>query len=182
MTTDEKKLYNEMKKLAKTANQRILRAERLTGQKGLFATKQLEDYLSNDKINVWTESGRIGVRKNLSKLQMQGVIRATKNFLKDNTSKVSGIKSYTKKVSKDAGFNLSYGQASTYYIVVRDYKWIYEYMGSSFWDFARDCVKQNWSEQTFIDNLSTFITDKSLDDKLKYDLHLLYEYAKGVRI
>lgn len=40
------KLFNELKKLSKTANQRILRLERLTGEKETFAVKQLTDYLS----------------------------------------------------------------------------------------------------------------------------------------
>ena len=41
MTPEEQKLYNDLKKLAKRANQRLVRLERLTGEKGTFASKQL---------------------------------------------------------------------------------------------------------------------------------------------
>ena len=41
MTPAEQKLYNDLKKLAKRANQRLVRLERLTGEKGTFASKQL---------------------------------------------------------------------------------------------------------------------------------------------
>ena len=181
-TIDEKSLFLEMKKLSKRVNQRILRIERLTGQTDTFATKQLHDYLSSKVVNAWTKSGRVAARKDFTKLQMQAIIRASKNFLKQDTSKVTGIKKYTESVSKQAGFKLSYKEASVYYIVMKDYKWIYEYTGSSFWDIARDAKRQGWSERTFIDNIMTFITDRSLDESLERDLRNLYEYAKGVRV
>ena len=101
-TIDEKSLFLEMKKLSKRVNQRILRIESLTGQTDTFATKQLHDYLSSKVVNAWTKSGRVAARKDFTKLQMQAIIRASKNFLKQDTSKVTGIKKYTESVSKQA--------------------------------------------------------------------------------
>ena len=48
MTKRETELFNEMKKLSKRANQRIVRLERLTNVKEPFAVKQLADKLSAD--------------------------------------------------------------------------------------------------------------------------------------
>lgn len=81
MTPYEASIFSEMKKLSKRANQRILRLERLTGANEPFATKQLADYLSSNLLNVWTRKGRVGVKSDLSVLQMKSVIKATKQFL-----------------------------------------------------------------------------------------------------
>ena len=59
MSYQEQQLFNELKKLAKRANQRLLRMERLTGEQGLFASKQLYDYL--DRVNGLTLKGRVRV-------------------------------------------------------------------------------------------------------------------------
>ena len=72
-------LYNDLKKLAKRANQRILRLERLTGQTGSFGVKQLYDYLDSDTLNALTSKGRIAVRRDFDETQMKAIIKATKN-------------------------------------------------------------------------------------------------------
>ena len=62
MTPYEQNLYNQMIKLSRTANARIIRIEKETGLKNSFGTKRLTDYLSSEKLNAITKSGRIGTR------------------------------------------------------------------------------------------------------------------------
>ena len=180
-TNDEASLFNELKKQAKKANQRILRLERLTGQTGTFATKQLYDYLDSEKLQAVTAKGRVAVRKSFTNLQMEVILKAIKQFTED-VSTVKKVKKLTKELSKQAGIELNYKQANTYYQAQRNYTWIYKYMTpSEFWELARECVKENWSQETFIDNIMVYITDMSLDELLKIDLINLYEYIQGVK-
>lgn len=180
-TPTEVSLFNDMKRLAKKANQRILRLERLTGQTGTFATKQLYDYLDSEMLQAVTPKGRIAVRKSFSETQMKAIIKATNQFL-EGVSSVADVKKETAYQSKQAGVQLSYTQANTYYQAQSNYQWIYKYLTpSEFWDIARECVKEGWSESTFIDNIMVYITDRSLDELLKIDLINLYEYIQGVK-
>lgn len=180
-TPTEVSLFNELKKQAKKANQRILRLERLTGETGTFATKQLYDYLDTDLLNAITPKGRVAVRKSFTELQMRAIIKAVKQF-NEGVSTVSKVKKVTRELSKQAGIPLSYSQANTYYQAQNNYTWIYKYLTpSEFWDLARECVREGWSEQTFIDNIMVYITDRTLDELLKIDLINLYNYIQGVK-
>ena len=55
MTPQQASLFNQLKKLSKQANQRILRLERYAETSEPFAVKQLADYLSSSKIDLWTK-------------------------------------------------------------------------------------------------------------------------------
>lgn len=183
MTPYEASLFSEMKKLSKQANQRILRLERETGLQEGFATKQLADYLSTENLKAWTKKGRVAVKSDLSATQMKAIIKATKNFLKQETSRVSGVRNYQKQVSSQAGKKISYKHASALYHAQRNYTWIYQYLTpSEFWDLARECVRENWSEERFIDNIMVYITDRTLDETLRKDLENLYDYIQGVNV
>ena len=192
MTPYEASLFNELKKLSKQANQRIVRLERLTKTKNSFAVKQLKDYLTSSKVNTWTKKtksragGRVGVSKKYTAEQMEATIKAVKNFLKAETSRVAGVKQYKQKQEKIIGKKITYKKLSTLYKAEQNYKWIYEYFGTSersggnyFWDFAREF--KNVDFDTWCDNIMVYITDRSLDAKLKKDLQSLYNYAKGVK-
>lgn len=187
MTPYEASLFSEMKKLSKRANQRIVRLERETGVQEAFATKQLADYLSSEQVKGWTAKGRVTASKSLSATQMKAIIKATKQFLKADTSRVAGAKQYVEKISKQAGFKVPYHEASSMYQAERNYTWIYEYFGASeksggsyFWDFAREARDEHWDKETFIDNIMVYLHDRVLDEKLRADLEALYSYALGV--
>lgn len=181
-TSKETSLYNELKRLAKRANQRILRLERLTGKTGTFATKQLYDYLDSDVLNALTSKGRVAVRRNFDEIQMKAIIKAVNIFL-ENDSTVKKVKKIVKEYSKQAGKELNFEMANTYYQANKGYDWIYKYIApSDFWEIARECVKENWSEETFIDNISVYITDRTVDEILKEDLRKLYKYIQGVNV
>lgn len=186
MTQEQSKLYSEMKKLAKRANQRIVRLERETGVQEPFSVKQLADYLSSNTLNAWSEKGRASVIKGLTEGQMKAEIKALNQFLNNDLSKQRGIKNYIKEKSEKAGVILNYKQANVVYQAEKSYKWIYKYFedskkGNYYWDFAREMVRNNWGVDQFIENIMQFITDKSLDESLKKDLTYLYEYSKGVK-
>ena len=179
MSKYEQDLYNEMKKMSKKANQRILRLERLTETTSPFSVKQLEYKLSVDTLNAWTKSNRVSVKKGLTPLQMKAINKALRTFLSPNTiSTEKQAKEYTKKVSKKAGKKLSYKQASTYYRKKTDYEWIYQYIPESdFWAIASECKKEKWSEEKFTDELLSIITtQRGIDEELLNDIKDLYYY------
>ena len=181
-TSSETSLYNELKRLAKRANQRILRLERLTGITGTFATKQLYDYLESDVLNALTSKGRVAVRRDFDETQMKAIIKAVNIFL-ESDSTVKKVKKITKSYTEQAGKELNFEMANTYYQANKGYDWIYKYIApSDFWEIARESVKENWSEETFIDNISVYITDRTVDEILKEYLRKLYNYIKGVQV
>lgn len=98
MTQDELKLYNELKKLSKRANQRLVRLERLTGEQGTFASKQLYDYLDASELQALSRAGRVRVSKQFSITQMKAIIKATKQFLGSATSTQSRSKKDNKGI------------------------------------------------------------------------------------
>ena len=98
MTPQEEKLYNDLKKLAKRANQRLVRLERLTGEKGTFASKQLYDYLDSSELQALSKTGRIRVSKNFSFTQLKAIIKATNQFLESPTSTQSRSKKENKRI------------------------------------------------------------------------------------
>ena len=55
MTPQQASLFNQLKKLSKQANQRILRLERYAETSEPFAVKQLADYMSSSKLELWTK-------------------------------------------------------------------------------------------------------------------------------
>lgn len=47
-------LYNELRKLVKKANQRLVRLERFTGRQNSWSSKILRNKLDTEKLNAWT--------------------------------------------------------------------------------------------------------------------------------
>lgn len=182
MTPEQASLFSEMKKLSKRANQRIVRLERLTGETEVFAVKELADYLSSETLDAWTEKGRVAAKKSFTTMQMKVIIKETKKFLEAETSRVSGVKKFTKEESEKAGIPLFYGEASAIFQSRKDYQWIFDYFpGSSYWDFARVAVARNWNYDTFEIEISRYITDKRIDESMRKRLQRLFEYSQGVK-
>lgn len=91
LNKEQQQLYNELKKLSKRANQRIVRLERAYG-KNTWATRTLKDKLEVEPLQAWTRSGRVKVNKSMTTAQMEATIKATKEFLNKPTSTRRGIK------------------------------------------------------------------------------------------
>lgn len=114
----------------------------------------------------------------MTELQMKGAIKAMQRFLKEETSKVKGAKEFTKQVAKEFRTNVSASYASNIYRAKKEWKWILTYMTESeFWDFARECVKNNYDYETYTTKLSGFhkdlekmVNDSRMDEILRAKL------------
>lgn len=179
MSREEQILYNQLQKLAKQANQRLLRIERLTGEKGTFASKQLYDYLGTTELNAITPSSRIKVSKAFNLNQLKAIKKATEQFLAQDVSKVSGVKKLTKQYSEQAEKPINYKQADVLYKSGKHYTWIYEYIPKSeFWDSVKVAKNNGWDKETFIDHLKS-LNSQLMDEELQADLEALYIYVMG---
>lgn len=175
-SVEEKQLYNDLRKLAKQANQRLLRLERLTGKQETFASKELYDYLSVSNIQAISKTGRIRVSKKFNVMQLRAIIKVTQRFI-DDVSSVSDVKKLTKEYSEKLGKKISFKQASVLYQAGKDYTWIYEYIPKSeFWDNVKVAKQQGWDKEEFIDQLKT-LNERLNDKSLKKDLESLYLYV-----
>ena len=96
LTREELELYNELKKLSKRANQRIVRLECSFG-KDTWGTKYLKTKLATEPLQAWTRSGRVRVNKSMTVTQMKATIKATREFLNSSISTRRGIKKAKQK-------------------------------------------------------------------------------------
>lgn len=176
LTTEQSMLYSELKKLAKRANQRILRLERLTGAKGTFASKQLYDYLSSKPVQGLSGKGRIRVSKSFTETQMIAIIKATKEFLESDYSRIKPVTELKKDIEKSTGVKLSYKHISSMYTAQELWKFVDDNYSSEFWkeDAPRifEMTKTDWVEDLSlrIDR----IKDKDATNKLKS----IYDYIR----
>ena len=176
MTNEEKELYNDLKMLVKRANQRLVRVERLTGEKDSFSVKQLFDYLSSEKLKAVTKTNRIKT-DNFNLEQMEAIKNAVENFLdKDSLSTVSNIKKYKAKVEKAIGTEVSFKDLSAIYKARDLWKWAEDQYGSAFWtDFAPRILDQNKND--WIEFAKTY-SQEGNDLELKGKLSQIYDYIQ----
>lgn len=99
LTREEQELFNELRKLSKKANQRIVRLEREFG-KDTWATKYLKEKLATEPLQAWTVSGRVKANKSMTVTQMKATIKATNEFLNSSISTKRGIKKAKQKAIK----------------------------------------------------------------------------------
>ncbi|MEE1059223.1 MAG: hypothetical protein U0K92_07565, partial [Treponema sp.] len=179
LTTDEQVLYNILKKLAKQANQRMLRAERLTGYRENMASKDLTDLLSSSE--GLTKTGRVKVSKSMTLQQMEDSITALEKYISDKTSKISGLKEVKQKIEKDyfKGEKISWEQAIAMYHTFYKYTWIYDYMSASeFWtDYGNPARFHQISKTEFVESLKIRI--QKTDTIYQTALEELYDYCSG---
>lgn len=183
----DQKLINELKKLSKRANQRILEIERLTKRKSpQFAVKELGDYLSVTGGLTKRKGKSIRAsqyKKSMTETDVVGSIKALKNFLESPGSSIKKIKSYTKKASESGGKKLSYAQASKLYQAEKNWQWIFEYVDESeFWSYYNTVFKkQKPSYEQFIEDLESALWQGEIpiDEDLKKDLVAVYNYLRS---
>ena len=179
MSSEQIKLYNELKKLSKRANQRLVRLERAFG-KDTWASKKLRDRLNIETLDAWTKTGRVKVNKSMTITQMRATIKATQQFLNSKTSTIKGIKEVKKttisNIAKSLGTDeneLTEEEAeSLYNLLSEDYitdltKYI---PPSELWAIIEDAKESNDTEKQFIDRISDYIywgNDVDMVNKLK---------------
>ena len=173
-------LFNELKRLAKRANQRILRLERLTGATGTFDVKQLYDYLDTEKLQAVTAKGRVATRKSFTNEQKENIIKALEDFL-SGVSTVSKAKNIMKKYEKESGVKLNWSQVNSLHQSSRYEDIARKYYDSGFWDLARECVKENWTYEKFEDILLANTNVNYVDEVIKEDLQGLYDYIQDIK-
>lgn len=154
MTSEESALFQEVNKLVKRANQRLLRMERATEEKGSYSAKELYDRLSSDTLNAVTSGGRISMKKSYNVQQLRAIKTATEKYL-NGISTVPKAKSYAKEVSEKSGVPLDLKGASTIFQLKENYEWIYDYFpGSDFWKaYGNPVIKKEMNEPTFVDSI-----------------------------
>lgn len=175
LSSDEQQLFNELKKLSKQANQRILRLERLTGEKEPFAVKKLFDYLSAEKLQAISKKGRVKI-SGFDMEQMDAIKNALEDFLSSNYSTIGEIKKYNAKVEKAIGTEVSFKDLSAIYKARDLWKWSEEQYGSAFWtDFAPRILDQNKNE--WIEFAKTY-SQEGNDLEIKQKLIQIYDYIQ----
>ena len=174
-------LFNELKRLAKKANQRILRLERLTGLTETFDVKQLYDYLDTEKLQAVTAKGRVATRKSFTNEQKENIIKALEDFL-SGQSTVLKTKNIKQKYEKESGVKLNWSQVNSLYQSSRYEDIVRKYYDSGFWDLARECVKENWTYEKFEDTLLANTNANYVDEVIKEDLQGLYDYIQDIKL
>lgn len=165
MSSEQIELFNELKKLSKRANQRIVRLERSFG-KDTWATKRLKNKLEVEPLQAWTRSGRVKVNKSMTVDQLKATIKATKQFLKYPTSTIKGVKQARKSaiqkikerinIDKD---KFTYEDAENFYDMFDSaYNWILEYITpSEFEAMIVDAIDERDSQDDWINRIETYI-------------------------
>lgn len=175
LSSDKQQLFNELKKLSKQANQRILRLERLTGAKETFASKKLFDYLSAEKLQAISKKGRVKI-SGFDMEQMDAIKTALEDFLSSGYSTIGEIKKYKTKVEKAIGISLSFKDLSEVYKARDLWKWTDDQFGSAFWvDFAPQIMYQNKNE--WIKFVEVYVQDGN-DKESKEQLTKIYNYIR----
>lgn len=187
LNSEQQQLYNELKKLSKRANQRIVRLEKEFG-KDTWATKRLKDKLAIEPLQAWSKTGRIKVNKSMTITQMKATIKATQQFLNSKTSTKKGIKQIRKttikQLAKSLGTeeeDLTNEEAETLYNMLSD-----DYMidilkyipASDFWALIEDAKEAGDAEDSFISRISDYINFGN-DVNMRRKLLIIYEkYVK----
>lgn len=190
ISQEQKELYEELKKLAKRANQRIVRLEREFG-KDKWAVKNLRDRLDTQKLNAWTKTGRIKYNKSMSITELRAVTKATKQFLNSQTSTKRGIKQVRKKQIESLRISLStdekeftFEEAETFYRLFEDTDYTffirkYDIPASAFNDLIQEAKEYNNTFDDFLENLEIYITIGN-DKELLTRAQAIYEkYVKN---
>lgn len=184
------KLYNELKKEVKKANQRLVRIERETG-KNSWAGKRLESKLDS-YLNAWTETGRIRINKSMSMTKLHAIKKATKQFIDSQTSTVGGIKRTIKNQKQGMKQSLSreYGDTveelsdeeveALYDMFSDDYAIdVMQFIPSSdIWQLIIDAKENRDTKTQFLERISTYLDYGNDVDMKKKILHIYTKFVK----
>lgn len=187
LNSEQQQLFNELKKLSKRANQRIVRLEREFG-KDTWATKKLRDKLEAEPLQAWSKTGRVKVNKSMTTTQMKATIKATQQFLNSKTSTKRGIKQVKKttikQLAKSLGTDdedLTNEEAEALYDMLSDdyVTDILKYIpASDFWALIEDAKEAGDSQESFISRISDYI-EFGNDVDMRNKLTIIYEkYVK----
>lgn len=173
-------LFNELRKLAKRANQRIVRLERFTGRQDAWAVANLRNRLDTEKLNAWTSKGRIKYNKSMNITELRAVIKATKNFLNSVTSTKRGIEEVRQKQIKGLGLSLDIEEkdAEFFYRLFEDTDYTFfvpKYiLASAMNDIIQESIEYRYNVDRYLEALEIYITIGN-DTEMRARAIALYE-------
>ena len=179
MSAEQEKLYNELKKLTKRANQRLVRLERYSGRSDSWAAKRLKEKLEIEKLQAWTGKNRIRLNKKMTVTQLKAVTKATEQFLKSKTSTKRGIEKVKKSAIKGIKLTVSDEDLITdeeaetlYNMLGNEYvKDLTQYIpASDFWIMIEAAKEFKDTEESFLERIDMYIeygNDETMREKLK---------------
>lgn len=180
--TNEERTLKELKELAKEANKRINALEKFAGYRTAFATKQLFDYIENEKVQgVGTKIRKVRSDEFLTEPQKVAIIKALKDFLADEASTVKGAKKIVSEYSAKAGYKLTPRGVSIMYQAWKGWKYYErEYdLASDFWQNIEPYAVIK-SEKDWIEMFFEYI-DKEVDSTVIHDAKQIYKRLKNTK-
>lgn len=164
---DLKQLQNDVKRLAKRVNQRLLRIER-TVKTETLAVENLRNRLDSDYVKGWTKSGRVRFNKSLSYWQLQGIKKASEEFLNKDISTIKGLKKQLEEYRNEYNVGEDFGYEDLYNIVKTEldlYAWITRYLAPSQFDNITSYASEhNYSYEKYLDALIITAQGKLVND------------------
>lgn len=173
--SEKTELFDKMKKLAKRANQRLVRLERAVDFKP-WAVRNLEKRL--ERADALTEKGRIRYNKNMSISEMRKVIKASEYFLDSKTSTVGGLKKRAKEVKKNFSkkLDVTLEEADNLYQLfeVESTNEILKYLNpSELFALIEEAKEKKLDEEQFTDLFKQYV-EFTEDNTLKNSVMKLY--------
>lgn len=136
ISKEQMALYNSIKNDVKKANQRLVRLERTYGQDS-WASKRLASRLDTEKVQAFTNQGRIRLNQSMSINQMLAIKKATEQFLSSKTSTLSGIKKIIPEQKKGIEKLLADGKE----VDEKDIETVYEMLSDEDFNNLKDKIR-----------------------------------------
>lgn len=158
----------EIRKLVGETNKRLKLLERYY-KVGTWASKSLKNKLSIYKVKAWTKSGRVKLKKGLTKPQLTGLHKALTSFLNSKTSTREGIEDVKRQQIENIKNRLSLDDEKAKEVTDEEAEFFYDMFGDSDFVFLaekigasalqaaiEDAIEANDSEDMFIQRLEWY--------------------------
>lgn len=149
----------------------------ICGRPNTWSAKNLRDKLSSEPVQSWTKGNRISVSKNMTLLQMEATIQATKKFLNSKTSTIRGINEVRENTienfrqSLGIDRKLSREEGEFYYRLFEDTDYSFfvpKYFTASEFDaLIQEAKEENYSQEDFVGAIQSLLhsIDKELEER-----------------
>ena len=182
-TKSTDKLEKDTRRLVNKANARLDSLQRRY-KKGTWSSKKLANRLGTNKLRAWTKSGKIKLRKNMTKTQLLAINKATSQFLKSQTSTKKGINATKKKTIESLRGTLStdleemsYEDAEMFYEMFGEdnFQSIADKIGASALQAViEDAIEEDDSSDDFIKRLQLYGGVSMNDEDIRKNANKLY--------
>lgn len=190
-TKEEQEVYQNLKKLSKRANQRLVRLERAFG-KDRWGAKELRSLLDVEPLQAWTKAGRVRAAKSMSLNNMLIVTKAIEDWLQNKRSYVGKVKKIEKQIKEGIRANIAREREvkeeeitsediENFYRTLEDenYQTIYKYIKPSNLNALIEEAKEDEeAEDYFVDKViryANYGNDNNVKRSLERILRLIYK-------